>query len=429
MVPPYSLIEQGATWYQASAHDAPRHSPLRGQQCADVCVVGGGFTGISAALELAQAGLRVVLLEAAQLGWGCSGRNGGQINPGPACDMSTLVRQLGSADASRVWSLTIEGVNLLRERVRTLGIDCDLKFGILQVAGTPRQVAELQAWQAQLEQIGYAQLEYHDRTALGALLQGPYLAGVMDHGGGDLHPLNYLYGLARAAHKAGALLFEQSAVHDWSQNAGGVQLRTAQGSVQAGHAILAGNAYVGNLLPWGQRRFLPVGSYIGATRPLGELAKHLIPSRAAVCDMKHLLDYYRLTPDNRLLFGGRASARDEHPERLRQAMRERMTAVFPALADEDFEYLWGGKVAMTLNKAPQFGRIGSRVLFAQGYSGQGVALSGLAGQLMAQAVLGRSEGFDLFGRIRHAPVPPGSSVQSAIRALALFWYRLQDLRG
>lgn len=145
--------------------------------------------------------------------------------------------------------------------------------------------------------------------------------------------------------------------------------------------------------------------------------------------MKHLLDYYRLTPDNRLLFGGRASARDEHPERLRQAMRERMTAVFPALADEDFEYLWGGKVAMTLNKAPQFGRIGSRVLFAQGYSGQGVALSGLAGQLMAQAVLGRSEGFDLFGRIRHAPVPPGSSVQSAIRALALFWYRLQDLRG
>lgn len=423
------MIEQSATWYQASAHEAPRHARLRDHQRADVCIVGGGFTGISAALELAQAGLRVVVLEAEQLGSGCSGRNGGQINPGPACNMASLVRQLGSADASRVWSLTLEGVKLLRERVRTFGIDCDLKFGILQVAGTPRQVEELQAWQAQLERLGYAQLEYHDQTALRALLQGPYLAGVMDHGGGDLHPLNYLYGLARAAHQAGALIFEQSAVRDWSQDASGVQLLTEQGSVQAGHAILAGNAYVGKLLPWGQRRFLPVGSYIGATRPLGDLAPRLIPSRAAVCDMKRLLDYYRLTPDNRLLFGGRASARDAHPDRLRQAMRERMTAVFPALAGEDFEYLWGGKVAMTLNKAPQFGRIGNRVLFAQGYSGQGVALSGLAGLLMAQAVLGRSESFDLFGRIRHAPVPPGSSVQSAIRGLALLWYRLQDLRG
>ena len=173
---------------------------------------------------------------------------------------------------------------------------------------------------------------------------------------------------------------------------------------------------------------MPIGSYIGATRPLGELAAELIPSRAAVCDMNTLIDYYRLTPDNRLLFGGRASARDARPEALRQTMRQRMAQVFPQLAGEDFEYLWGGQVAMTMSKAPVFGRLGQRVLYTQGYSGQGVALAGLAGKLMAETVLGDARNFDLMARWRHLPVPPGAPLQAAIRALALLWYGLQDSR-
>lgn len=416
------------SWYQATANPASAHPILHGTEHADVCVVGGGLTGLSAALELAEAGRRVIVLEAEHVGWGCSGRNGGQINPGPACDHSELVRQLGPDDARKVWELTVAGVELLRDRVARHRIDCNLKPGILLVANKPRHVDELHAWQALLESMGYDQLRFHDRESLSKLLVADYHAGVMDQGGGDLHPLNYVHGLGNAAVQAGARIYERSAVLDWQDDGAGVMVRTATGKVRAEHLLLAGNAYIGKLLPWHACRFMPIASYIGATRPLGELAEQLIPSRAAVCDMKYLLDYYRLSHDGRLLFGGRASAYDARPERIELAMRERMAAVFPQLANERFEYLWGGKVAMTLNKAPQFGRLGPRVLFAQGYSGQGVALSGLAGQLMAQAVTGRSEGFDLFARMRHAPVPPGAPLHTAIRALALLWYRLRDIR-
>lgn len=416
------------SWYQASIPPKAVRPPLQGEQRVDVCVVGGGYTGISAALELAKAGRTVALLEAEQLGWGCSGRNGGQINPGLAADQSVLEKQLGQEHAQALWRLSLEGVALLRSRVADYAIDCDLKQGILLVANKPRHVPELQAWQARLEGLGYDQLIFHDRPALQDLLKADYQAGVMDWGGGDLHPLKYLLGLARAAEQHGARLYERSAVLDYQQHAAGVSVRTAQGRVSAEHLLLAGNAYMGHLLPWQQRRFMPIGSYIGATAPLGELAEQLIPSRAAVCDMNTLIDYYRLSADGRLLFGGRASARAARPEVLRQTMRERMTQVFPALAQTDFEYLWGGQVAMTANKAPHLGRLGKRVLFAQGYSGQGVALAGLAGKLMAEALMERQQGFDLFARVRHWPVPPGVPLQTAIRALALLWYRLRDAR-
>ncbi|GAA6131437.1 NAD(P)/FAD-dependent oxidoreductase [Halopseudomonas sabulinigri] len=416
------------SWYRASIAGVPARASLQGELRADVCVVGAGFTGLSAALELAEAGLSVVVLEAEQVGWGCSGRNGGQINPGLACDHGRTVAELGAEDARKVWQLTLDGVELLRGRVAKHQIDCDLKAGILLVANKPRHVPELQQWQQQLQGLGYDQLEYHSRDSLQHLLRADYQAGVMDWGGGDLHPLKYAQGLARAAEAAGAQIFEQSAVQDYADAGAGVRVRTARGSVQAEHLLLAGNAYLGKLLPWYRKGFMPIGSYIGATRPLGELATQLIPSRAAVCDMNTLIDYYRLSADGRLLFGGRASARDAQPDALRRTMRQRMSQVFPALAEEDFEYLWGGQVAMTLSKAPVFGRLGKRTLYAQGYSGQGVALAGMAGKLMAQTVLGEAAGFDLLARARHWPVPPGVPLQTAIRALALLWYRLQDSR-
>jgi gamma-glutamylputrescine oxidase len=416
------------SWYRASVAPAAPRPRLQGELQADVCVVGAGFTGLSAALELAEAGLRVVLLEAEHVGWGCSGRNGGQINPGLACDHSRTVTELGAEDARKVWQLTLDGVELLRSRVAQYTIDCDLKVGILLVANKPRHVPELQGWQEQLQGLGYDQLEYHPRDSLQHLLRADYQAGVMDWGGGDLHPLKYVQGLALAAEAAGAQILERSAVLDYGDEGTGVRVRSAQGSVRAQHLLLAGNAYLDKLLPWYRKGFMPIGSYIGATRPLGELAATLIPSRAAVCDMNTLIDYYRLSADNRLLFGGRASARDAQPNALRATMRQRMGQVFPALAEEDFEYLWGGQVAMTLSKAPVFGRLGKRTLYAQGYSGQGVALAGMAGKLMAQTVLGETAGFDLLARSRHWPVPPGTPLQTAIRALALLWYRLQDCR-
>ena len=416
------------SWYRASVPAVPPRAQLQGVLDADVCIVGAGFTGLSAALELAEAGRSVIVLEAEDVGWGCSGRNGGQINPGVACDHARVVSELGEQDARRVWQLGLDGVDLLRDRVERYGIDCDLKWGILLVANKARQVPELRAWQQELGELGYDRLEFHDRAALQGLLNADYQAGVMDLGGGDLHPLKYVQGLARAAEQAGVRIFERSAVRSYREQRGQVQVCTAGGQVRAGHLLLAGNAYLGKLLPWYRKGFMPIGSYIGATRPLGDLAEQLIPSRAAVCDMNTLIDYYRLTPDNRLLFGGRASARDARPDALRQTMRERMAQVFGQLAGEDFEYLWGGQVAMTMSKAPVFGRLGQRVLFTQGYSGQGVALAGLAGKLMAETVLGDARNFDLMARWRHLPVPPCAPLQTAIRALALLWYRLQDSR-
>ena len=416
------------SWYRASVPVAAPRAQLAGALDADVCIVGAGFTGLSAALELAEAGRSVIVLEAEDVGWGCSGRNGGQINPGVACDHSRVVRELGEADARKVWQLGVDGVALLRDRVARHSIDCDLKWGILLVANKARQVPDLHAWQQELGELGYDRLEFHDRAALQGLLRADYHAGVMDWGGGDLHPLKYAQGLARAAEQAGVRIFERSAVLSYAEEGGVVAVQTAGGQVRAGHLLLAGNAYLGKLLPWYRKGFMPIGSYIGATRPLGDLATELIPSRAAVCDMNTLIDYYRLTPDNRLLFGGRASARDARPDALRQTMRQRMAQVFPQLAGEDFEYLWGGQVAMTMSKAPVFGRLGQRVLYTQGYSGQGVALAGLAGKLMAETVLGDARNFDLMARWRHLPVPPGAPLQTAIRALALLWYRLQDSR-
>ena len=416
------------SWYRASVPAVPPRAQLQGVLDADVCIVGAGFTGLSAALELAEAGRSVIVLEAEDVGWGCSGRNGGQINPGVPCDHARVVSELGEQDARRVWQLGLDGVDLLRDRVERYGIDCDLKWGILLVANKARQVPELRAWQQELGELGYDRLEFHDRAALQGLLNADYQAGVMDLGGGDLHPLKYVQGLPRAAEQAGVRIFERSAVRSYREQRGQVQVCTAGGQVRAGHLLLAGNAYLGKLLPWYRKGFMPIGSYIGATRPLGDLAEQLIPSRAAVCDMNTLIDYYRLTPDNRLLFGGRASARDARPDALRQTMRERMAQVFGQLAGEDFEYLWGGQVAMTMSKAPVFGRLGPRVLFTQGYSGQGVALAGLAGKLMAETVLGDARNFDLMARWRHLPVPPGAPLQTAIRALALLWYRLQDSR-
>lgn len=421
-------MKESQSWYQASIPPQQPRPRLHGELSVDVCIVGGGFTGLSAALELAKAGRTVALLEAEQVGWGCSGRNGGQINPGLAADQSTLEKQLGAVAARALWQLSLDGVALLRARVADYAIDCELKQGILLVANKPRHVPELKAWQASLEKLGYDQLEFHDRAGLQGLLQADYQAGVMDMGGGDLHPLKYVLGLAAAAEQHGARLFEYSPVLSYRQDNTGVTVDTTQGQVRAGHLLLAGNAYIGTLLPWQQRRFMPIGSYVGATAPLGELAEQLIPSRAAVCDMNTLIDYYRLSADGRLLFGGRASARDARPEVLRQTLRQRMTQVFPALAQTDFDYLWGGQVAMTASKAPHFGRLSERVLFTQGYSGQGVALAGLAGKLMAEALMGQQHGFDLFARLKHAPVPPGAAVQTGIRALALLWYRLRDAR-
>ncbi|MEZ5444113.1 MAG: FAD-binding oxidoreductase [Lysobacterales bacterium] len=414
-------------WYQSTAHPAPSHPPLQGAARADVAVVGGGLTGLSAALELAQRGFDVALLEAETIGWGASGRSGGQIIAGWGCDQSKLENHLGKHDARLLWDWSIEAVDLLRQRIADHQIDCDWRDGHLHVAIKPRHIGELQHWQRDLADHYDYPTQWWDRDQLQAELPSPrYLGGLFDPRSGHLHPLNYTLGVARAARDAGVRCFEGTRVTQL-QHGPKVRLRTANGELQADHVVLAGNAYLAGLDRRVHARVMPVGTYIAATTPLGEArARALIPNDYAIADTNWALDYFRRSSDHRLLFGGRASYSALQPPGLHGNMRRRMRRVFPQLQDVDFDYLWGGNLAITANRAPDFGRVSHNIYYAQGYSGHGMAVSGLAGRVIAEAIAGQAERLDVFGRIRHLPFPGGRLLRTPLLVLAMGWYKLRD---
>lgn len=417
------------SYYAASAHRVPDYPSLRGRQSADACVVGAGLTGSSCALELAERGYSVIVLEAERVGWGASGRSGGQIIPGYSCGEPALRRMLGSADARRLWEMSLEAVELIRRRVSQYGIECDLKTGHLHAAIKPRQMRDLEAWARALEEgHAYAGLELWDRAAIQSRLASDrYLGGLFDSNGGHLHPLNYTLGLVRAADRAGARFHEGSRVLGISPGARPT-VTTAQGSVSCSFVVLGGNAYLGPLDPRLSARIMPVGTYIGATESLERgRADSLIRGNFAVADVNFVLDYFRLSADHRMLFGGRVSYSTVAPPNLAFMMKRRMLKVFPQLSDVAMEYVWGGYVGITRNRAPDFGRLADNIYYAQGFSGHGIALTGLAGKLMAEAVAGTAERFDVFTRITHRDFPGGALLRTPALVLAMAWYRLRDL--
>ena len=416
------------SWYAASAEPLPPQPRLEGDVDADVCILGAGYVGLSAALELAEAGYRVVVLEAQRIGWGASGRNGGQVIFGFGCGEAKLAALLGREDARRLFDWSVEGVQLIHERRGRYGIDCDWRDGHMHVAIKPRQVVELQAWQRELEHdYGYP-LPWWDREQLRAQLDSPrYLGGLYDVRSGHLHPLKYALGLGRAALAAGVRIFEHSPVLDIAHGPR-PQLRTAHGTVRGDFAILGGNALVKGVAPALDRKIMPVGTYIAATRLLGEArARALIRNDMAVADVNWALDYFRLSADHRLLFGGRASYSNFQPPNLAWVMARRMRKVFPQLADEAFEHVWGGTIDISFNRAPHWGRIGQdNVYFAQGFSGHGVAAAGLAGRVIAEAVRGQSERLDVFAKIPHLDFPGGRTFRTPMLVTAMAWYKLRD---
>lgn len=416
------------SWYAASAEPLPPQPRLEGDLDADVCILGAGYVGLSAALELAEAGYRVVVLEAQRIGWGASGRNGGQVIFGFGCGEAKLAALLGREDARKLFDWSVEGVQLIHERRGRYGIDCDWRDGHMHVAIKPRQVTELQGWQRELEHdYGYP-LPWWDREQLRAQLDSPrYLGGLYDARSGHLHPLKYALGLGRAALAAGVRIFEDSAVLDITHGPR-PQLRTAHGTVRGDFAILGGNALVKGVAPELDRKIMPVGTYIAATRPLGEArARALIRNDMAVADMNWALDYFRLSADHRLLFGGRASYSNFQPPNLPWVMARRLRKVFPQLSDEPFEHVWGGTIDISFNRAPHWGRIGQgNVYFAQGFSGHGVAAAGLAGRVIAEAVRGQSERLDVFARIPHLDFPGGRTFRTPMLVTAMAWYKLRD---
>lgn len=417
------------SWYADSAAPTARHPALEGEISCDVCVVGGGYTGLTAALELAERGFDVVLLEAHWLGWGASGRNGGQIITGYNKPMSAIERWVGREDARRLWEMGEEAKDQLAGRVARHAIDCDLTWGFAFAAVKPRHLTEARETERELrEDYGYHKVRPLDRDGIGALIgSDAYIGGYHDSGSGHFHPLNYALGLARAAQAAGVRLFEDSRVtaldtgpSPWAA--------TEHGSVRARFLLLAGNAYLGTLVPRLAATIMPVATYMIATEPLGEeRAASLLPTNAAISDMNFVLNYFRRSRDHRLLFGGGVSYSGIDGPRVKQAMRAKMLGVFPGLANTEVEYFWGGRVAITMNRMPQLGRLSPTVLYAHGYSGHGAALAGLAGRLMAEVVEGTAGRFDVFARIPHMPFPGGRRFRTPALVIAMLWFRLRDL--
>ena len=414
------------SYYQATANSSPGYPLLEGDVSADVCIIGAGYTGLSAAIELAEAGYKVVVVEAETVGHGASGRNGGQICTGFSSGQEKIAAQLGKEDARRCFALAEEAKVLLKERITRYGIDCNLRWGYLHVLPKPNRVDSLKEWKAEWDELGYADTEIISKAELEEKLGTRAYHGALREGGaGHFHPLNYCLGLARAAASAGAAIHEGSRAVEVNT---GKQpfVRTAQGKVSAKFVIIACNAYLGRLVPKLYGKVMPVTSYIIATEPLGEdRARSFIRDGEAVADTNFIVDYFRITSDTRMLFGGRASYTTLEPSDLGAYMKPRMTKIFPQLAGARIDFAWGGFIAITYNRIPDCGRLSPTAYYAHGYSGQGVALAGLYGKLMAEAIRGTAERFDLLSRVRHLPFP-GGPVRVPMLASAMLFYRLRD---
>ena len=419
-------LNMAASYYAATANAAVDAPPLRGEVPADVCVVGGGCTGLSAALHAAQAGLSVVLLEGGRIGWGASGRNGGQIIPGLRLGALELIAKYGPDEARALFDLSIEARELVVNLIARHAIACDLKLtGHLSAAAKPRDMEHFRREAECLaERMAYPHARLVEPADIGAEVASPdYHGGLIDALGGHYHPLNYTLGLARAAAGAGAVLHEGSVATRLER---GLKLRvhTAQGVVTADHVILAGDALLGELDPDVARHIMPVGNYIVATEPL-DRPDALIAQDRAVSDSRFVVNYFRMTADHRLLFGGGERYSASPPADMAGFVAGHVRRVFPQAADLRIDYAWGGLVSITRTRLPHLGASGG-IAFAHGYSGLGAALSTLAGKLTAEMLQGRRDRFERFARIAPPAFPGGTALRGPLHTLGMLWYALRD---
>ncbi|VVO07420.1 Gamma-glutamylputrescine oxidoreductase [Pseudomonas fluorescens] len=426
--------DHARSYYLASANAMPERPALAEDLSADVCVIGGGFTGVNTAIELAQRGLSVILLEARRIGWGASGRNGGQLIRGIGHDVSGFARHVGEEGVRYLQRAGIDSVALVGERIREHGIDCDLRWGFCELANTPAQFAAFKGEQQSLGALGYKPETRLVAAQDMAQVVGSerYAGGLVDMGSGHLHPLNLVLGEARVAEALGVRIFEQSPALQLSHG-DTVQVRCASGTVRAASLVLACNAHLEELEPRLSGKVLPAGSYIIATEPLpAALADELIPQNLALCDQKVGLDYYRLSADRRLLFGGACHYSGRDPLDIAAYMRPKMLKVFPQLATTAIEFQWGGKIGITANRFPQVGRLQQypNVFYAQGYSGHGLNVTHWCARLLAEAIhAGHSQGLETFSRVPHMTFPGGKALRSPLLALGMLWYRLREMLG
>ena len=430
MVPAHGVMmakfDATYSYYRATAHDYPGYSPLDGEVTVDVAILGAGYTGLSAALELAEAGYSVAVVEAETVGFGASGRNGGQICTGFNKSMAQIGRMIGEEFVQTAWDIADGAPKLVKDRVEKYGIDCELKWGYLHAAERKGQMSDLHEMQEEFAKFGYTETELLVGDDVKQRIGSDRYVGALWEGrAGHLHPLNFCLGLAKAASAAGVKIFERSRAT--KLNTGDrPAIHTAKGVVRAKHMILAGNAYLRETEPYLYRRIMPVGSYIIATEPLSESeAQSILPQDDAVANCNFIVDYYRLSADRRMLFGGRATYSGMEPKDLGAFVSPRMIRVFPGLKGVQIDHVWGGHIGITVDRLPHLGRIGKNTYFAQGYAGHGLALSNMCGKILADTVRGQAEQFDVMARFKH-PVFPGGRFRTPLLTLGMFWYRLKD---
>ena len=418
------------SYYAASANPTPSRPPLQGRHETDVCVIGAGYTGISTALFLLEQGFKVTVLEAVKVGFGASGRNGGQIVNSYSRDIDVIERSAGAQQARMMGEMAFEGARIIRERVAKYNIQCDLKNGGVFAAFNEKQMGHLQAQKKLWERYGHTQLEMLDQRRINEVVNTDrYVGGMLDMSGGHIHPLNLVLGEAEAVESLGGIIHEHSTVTRIEQGAKPV-VHTDKGQVVANFVVVAGNAYLGNLVPQLAAKSMPCGTQVITTEPLSdELAQSLLPQDYCVEDCAYLLDYYRLSGDKRMIFGGGVVYGARDPANVEALVRPNLIKTFPQLKDVKIDYAWTGNFLLTLSRLPQVGRIGDNIYYSQGCSGHGVTYTHLAGKILAEAIRGQAERFDAFASLPHYPFPGGRLFRVPFTAVGAWYYQMRYKLG
>ncbi|MFN3888052.1 MAG: NAD(P)/FAD-dependent oxidoreductase [Aquabacterium sp.] len=422
-------VSHAPSYYAASGLPQPERPPLQGATEADVCVIGAGYTGLSTALHLAEAGLRVVVLESARVGWGASGRNGGQLVHSYSRDIDVIEARHGPEAARALGSMAFEGAAIIKERIARYGLDCHFQPGGLFTALSARQVRQLEAHQALWTRLGHRELELLDATATErAVGSRRYCAGLLDRSTGHVHPLRLAQGEAMAFESLGGVIHEGSAVTRIDRG-DPATVHTAQGHVRARFVVVACNAYIGQLEPQLAARAMPCGTQVIATEPLGDRFPEVLPSNWCVEDCNFLLDYFRLSADRRLLYGGGVVYGARDPAHIEAVIRPKLLKTYPQLRDVRIDYGWTGNFLLTLSRLPQVGRLADNLYYSQGCSGHGVTFTHLIGRVLSEAIRGQAERFDAFARLPHLPFPGGRLFRVPFTALGALYYDLRDRLG
>jgi gamma-glutamylputrescine oxidase len=418
------------SYYAASRNLHTEYPQLADNVESDVCIIGAGYTGLSTALFLLEHGFSVTVLEAARVGFGASGRNGGQIVNSYSRDIDVIERQLPARQAQLLGEMAFEGGRIIRERIERYNIQCDLKDGGVFAALTSKQLGHLEAQKKLWERYGHTQLELLDERGIRDVVGTErYLGGMLDRSGGHIHPLNLALGEAAAVASLGGRLYEQSAAIRIDRGANPV-VHTAKGQVRARFVVVAGNAYLGGLVPELAAKSMPCGTQVLTTEPLSEeLARSLLPQDYCVEDCNYLLDYFRLSADRRLIYGGGVVYGARDPADIAAIIRPKMLQTFPQLKNVKIDFTWTGNFLLTLSRLPQVGRLGDNVYYSQGCSGHGVTYTHLAGKVLAEALRGQAERFDAFAGLPHYPFPGGQLLRVPFTALGATYYQLRDRLG